>query len=48
MPVLAELKAEGVVSANAQAKALNARQIPTARGGKWTSQSVKNAVSRAF
>ena len=33
MPVLAELRAEGVVSANAQAAALNARQVPTARRG---------------
>ncbi len=47
MPTIAELKAEGIVSANAIAKALNARAYSTARGGKWTAQSVTNAVSKA-
>ena len=42
MPIIAELRAEGILSANAQAAALNARQIPTARGGKWTARTVIN------
>ena len=41
-PLLAELEAEGIVSAKAQAKALNERHVPTARGGKWTARSVIN------
>ena len=39
---LVELQAEGIVSANAQAKALNARNVLTARGGKWTARSIIN------
>jgi hypothetical protein len=41
-PLLAELQAEGIVSAKAQAKALNERHVPTARGGKWTARSIIN------
>jgi DNA invertase Pin-like site-specific DNA recombinase len=41
-PLLAELEAEGIVSAKAQARALNERHVPTARGGKWTARSVIN------
>jgi DNA invertase Pin-like site-specific DNA recombinase len=33
-------------SANATAKALNVRKIPTARGGRWTARSVINVRSR--
>jgi DNA invertase Pin-like site-specific DNA recombinase len=33
-------------SANATAKALNDRKIPTARGGRWTARSVINVRSR--
>jgi DNA invertase Pin-like site-specific DNA recombinase len=44
--VIAELKAEGVASANALAKALNARSIATARAGKWTARSVLNVTAR--
>jgi DNA invertase Pin-like site-specific DNA recombinase len=40
--VLAELKAEGVVSANAQAKALNANGVLTARGKQWTARAIIN------
>jgi DNA invertase Pin-like site-specific DNA recombinase len=46
-PILAELRAEGIVSANAQAKALNERQVLTPRGGKWTARSVINAAERS-
>ena len=46
-PILAELRAEGIVSANAQAKALNERQVLTPRGGRWTARSVINAAERS-
>lgn len=45
-PVLAELAALGIVTANAQAKALNERSIRTPRGGKWAAQSVLNVRAR--
>jgi DNA invertase Pin-like site-specific DNA recombinase len=46
-PILTELEAEGITSANAKAATLNARGIPTARGGKWTARSVINATKAA-
>ena len=33
-------------SANATAKALNERGLPSARGGKWTARSVINVRAR--
>jgi hypothetical protein len=47
-PILAELEAEGIVSANAKAAALNARAVPTPRGGKWTARTVIDALIRAM
>jgi DNA invertase Pin-like site-specific DNA recombinase len=44
--VLADLEKEGFVSANAQARELNARGIVTARGGSWAAQSVINIKKR--
>jgi hypothetical protein len=35
------LQAEGIVSAKAQAKALNERHVPTARGGKCWFTSIR-------
>jgi DNA invertase Pin-like site-specific DNA recombinase len=40
------IKAEGIVSANGIAAALNDRDIETARGGKWTARSVLNVTAR--
>ena len=40
------LKAEGIVSANATAAALNARGYSTPRGGKWTARAVLNVIAR--
>lgn len=40
------LKAEGATSANALAAELNAREIATPRGGKWTARAVINVVAR--
>jgi DNA invertase Pin-like site-specific DNA recombinase len=44
--VFADLEKDGIVSANAQAKALNDRDIRTARGGRWAAQSVLNVKAR--
>ena len=44
--LLDKLAAEGIVSANAVAKALNERQVKTARGGKWTAKTVINLKER--
>ena len=43
---IAALKAEGIVSANAMAGALNARGYATPRGGRWTARSVLNVTAR--
>ena len=47
LPVIAEIKKTGVTSLRAIADALNARGIPTARGGAWQAQSVSNVLARA-
>jgi DNA invertase Pin-like site-specific DNA recombinase len=44
--IFTDLANEGIVSANAQAIALNERGIVTARGGKWTARSVINVKAR--
>jgi DNA invertase Pin-like site-specific DNA recombinase len=47
LPIIAELEAQSGGSANAVAKEMNARGIPTARGGAWTARAVLNAKTRA-
>ena len=44
--VLADLEKDGIVSANGQARELNARGIRTARGGQWSATSVLNVKAR--
>jgi hypothetical protein len=44
-PVFAELEAEGIISANAKAAALNTRGVPRPRG-KWTARTVIDASER--
>jgi DNA invertase Pin-like site-specific DNA recombinase len=39
-PIIAELRAQGIVSLRKIAEGLNARGVPAARGGKWTSVQV--------
>ena len=47
-PTIAELRAEGATSLRDIADGLNARRIPTARGGgEWTAVQVKRVLSRA-
>jgi DNA invertase Pin-like site-specific DNA recombinase len=43
-PILDSL---GDMSASAKAKALNERNVPTPRGGKWTARSMLNVLARA-
>ena len=45
-PVIAAIRAEGIVSATGIAKALNERGIPTPRGGKWQAVQVQRLLGR--
>jgi DNA invertase Pin-like site-specific DNA recombinase len=47
MPIIREIQRAGVKSLRAIADALNARGIPTARGGRWQAQTVANVIERA-
>jgi DNA invertase Pin-like site-specific DNA recombinase len=47
LPVIREIQNSGVGSLRAIAGALNARGIPTARGGRWHESTVRNALKRA-
>jgi DNA invertase Pin-like site-specific DNA recombinase len=47
LPVIREVQAAGVHSFRAIASALNARGIPTARGGNWHDSTVRNALKHA-
>jgi DNA invertase Pin-like site-specific DNA recombinase len=46
-PIIAELKASGVVSLQQIATELNARGIKTARGGAWRREQVRRVLERA-
>ncbi len=46
LPVIEGIKAAGATSFDAIAKALNARGIRTARGGRWHSTTVLNLLGR--
>jgi DNA invertase Pin-like site-specific DNA recombinase len=45
-PIIADIRAEGLVSLPAIARELNARGIITARGGRWHPSSVRNLLQR--
>ena len=47
VPIIREIEASGVTSRLGIAKALNARGVPTARGGRWYDSTVKNVLGRA-
>src|ERR1700730_1655630 len=47
LPIIREIQRAGAKSLRAIAKALNARCIATARGGRWQAQTVANALARA-
>jgi DNA invertase Pin-like site-specific DNA recombinase len=46
LPVIREIRRAGARSLRAIADALNARGVPTARGGRWQAQTVHNALAR--
>jgi Recombinase len=46
LPPIRELQGAGYASHNAIAGQLNARQVPTARGGQWTNVQVRQILSR--
>ncbi|MCF8042051.1 MAG: recombinase family protein [Desulfarculaceae bacterium] len=48
MPIIADIrKRAGITSLSGIAAALNAQGVPTARGGRWAAQTVKNVLARA-
>lgn len=47
LPIIREIQRAGATSLRAIADALNARGVPTARGGRWQAQTVSNALARA-
>jgi len=47
LPIIRSLQATGVTTTRAIAQALNARGIPTARGGEWHASTVSNVLARA-
>jgi DNA invertase Pin-like site-specific DNA recombinase len=47
LPVIKEAQKAGANTLRAIATAMNARGIPTARGGDWHAMSVKNMLDRA-
>lgn len=46
-PIIREIRKSGAMSLRAIAEALNARGIPTPRGGRWYAMSVRNALARS-
>ena len=46
-PVIATVRAEGAVSLRQIAAALNAREIPAARGGVWSAAQIQRVLAKA-
>jgi DNA invertase Pin-like site-specific DNA recombinase len=46
VPVIAALQSAGITDLRCLAAALNARGIPTARGGRWYVSNVRNVIAR--
>jgi len=47
LPIIREVRAAGHTSCNAIAAQLNARKVPTARGGRWTHVQVRMILERS-
>jgi DNA invertase Pin-like site-specific DNA recombinase len=47
LPIISEIRKSGAMSLRTIAEALNARGIPTPRGGRWYAMSVRNALARS-
>lgn len=48
LPLIREIQASGIISANAIAGRLNERGVKTARGGRWTHVQVGSALARTL
>ena len=46
VPIIGEIRRSGATTLRAIAEALNARGVPTPRGGRWHAMSVRNALAR--
>lgn len=46
LPIIREIEKSGIATLRGIADALNARGVPTARGGRWFATSVKNILDR--
>ena len=46
-PIIAEIRRSGATTLRAIAEALNARGVPTPRGGRWHAMSVRNVLARS-
>jgi DNA invertase Pin-like site-specific DNA recombinase len=46
LPIIVEIRKSGAMTLRAIADALNARGVPTPRGGRWHAMSVRNALAR--
>ena len=47
LPIIAEIRRSGATTLRAIAEALNARGVPTPRGGRWHAMSVRNLLARS-
>ena len=47
LPIIAEIRKSGATTLRAAAEALNARGVPTHRGGRWHAMSVRNVLASA-
>jgi DNA invertase Pin-like site-specific DNA recombinase len=47
LPIIAEIRKSGATTLRAIAEALNARGVPTRRGGRWHAMSVRNVLARS-
>jgi hypothetical protein len=46
LPIVAEIRKSGATTLRAIAAALNARGVPTSRGGQWHAMTVRNVLAR--
>src|ERR1700733_13092515 len=47
LPIISEIRKSGAMSLRAIAEAVNARGIPSPRGGRWYAMSVRNPLGRS-
>ncbi len=47
LPIIEDIRKSGIATLRQIADSLNARGIPTARGGKWHAMTVRNILTRA-